>query len=77
MFGDMFKLDYRTLLKKYNDTVFYLYISPWFTAATAQMIRKFRPKATIISYFYPVEGVREDKKIKGIRDIYIYRSWAK
>lgn len=72
--GDMFKIDYATLLKKYSQHVFYIYISPWFTEATAQMIHDQKLKARIVSYFYPIENKKEDEKIKGIHDIYIYKS---
>lgn len=72
--GDMFKIDYATLLKKYSPRVFYIYISPWFTKATAQMIHDQKLNARIVSYFYPIENKKEDEKIKGIHDIYIYKS---
>ncbi|PIZ63301.1 hypothetical protein COY16_02410 [Candidatus Roizmanbacteria bacterium CG_4_10_14_0_2_um_filter_39_13] len=72
--GDMFKVDYATILKKYSQRVFYIYISPWFTEATAHMINDQKLDATIVSYFYPVENKKEDLKITGVHDIYIYKS---
>jgi len=72
--GDMFNIDYATMLKKHSHRVFYIYISPWFTEATAHMIAEQKLAATIVSYFYPIENKKEDKKIKGIHDIFIYNS---
>ncbi|PIZ66427.1 hypothetical protein COY14_00365 [Candidatus Roizmanbacteria bacterium CG_4_10_14_0_2_um_filter_36_9] len=72
--GDMFKIDYAPMLKKYSQRVFYIYISPWFTEATAHTIQDQKLNARIVSYFYPIENKREDEKIKGIHDIYIYKS---
>lgn len=76
LLGDMFKIDYATMLKKYSKRVFYIYISPWFTEATAHMIADQKLEAQIVSYFYPVENKKEDKKIAGVHDIYIYNSFT-
>ncbi|MDP4011469.1 MAG: class I SAM-dependent methyltransferase [Candidatus Roizmanbacteria bacterium] len=72
--GDMFKIDYISLLQPFSSSVFYIYISPWFTAATAQMIHDQKLKSRIVSYFYPVQDKKEDQKIKGVHDVYIYKS---
>ncbi|PJE62222.1 hypothetical protein COU87_00560 [Candidatus Roizmanbacteria bacterium CG10_big_fil_rev_8_21_14_0_10_39_12] len=72
--GDMFKVDYAPMLKKYSQRVFYIYISPWFTEATSHMIHDQKLKSRIVSYFYPVQDKKEDQKIKGVHDVYIYKS---
>jgi len=72
--GDMFKVDYAPMLKKYSQRVFYIYISPWFTEATVHMINDQKLDAMLVSYFYPVENKKEDEKITGVHDIYIYKS---
>jgi len=70
----MFKVDYAPMLKKYSQRVFYIYISPWFTEATVHMINDQKLDAMLVSYFYHVENKKEDEKITGVHDIYIYKS---
>jgi len=74
VYGDIFKVNYKNILKKYSHVVFYIYISPWFTAVTHQIIKEQKIKAQIVSYFYPIENAKEDQKIKGVHNIYIYKA---
>lgn len=51
----------------------YLYISPWFIEKVVQNILLQQPKASFVSYYYPIKSLK-DKEIKnhGINSIFQY-----
>lgn len=76
---DMFLIPYGKLIRQWvrkpvkaGQVVFYIYISPWFTAPVWEMVKHLSIPARIVSYFYPVEGAEEQKKIPGVHTIYLY-----
>lgn len=72
VYADMFRLKFNELLTKNTNLIFYIYISPWLTNTVYKIIKKQNQKATLISYYYPVKGIRESAKIHGLHNIYLY-----
>jgi len=71
--GDMFI--YKFHQPTTNDpqlTTFYLYISPWLIEKALKNVSFQFPKATYVSYFYPIKQLKEKEKIKGIHSVFRY-----
>jgi len=83
IWGDLFKIDYQSLLHTPYPTLytFYLYVSPWFLE---KIIENCLPAGkagklkienfTVVSYYYPVVGLKKfEKKLQGANAVFRYR----
>jgi hypothetical protein len=72
--GDMFKLDYRTLAGDPERSVtFYLYISPWLIEQVVARTKKQVPRARYVSYYYPIRSMKQkQRKQNGIHAVHVY-----
>jgi len=71
--GDMFTYRFSSLISnRYSLTTFYLYISPWLIEKALKNVSSQFPKATYVSYFYPIKKLKEKKKVKGVHFVYSY-----
>lgn len=77
--GDIFEINYSKWISQ-SQTVkvgapqvsFFIYISPWFTKRVAQIVGSLKVKSRLISYFYPVEGLKNPAIKSGLHDLFIY-----
>src|SRR3990167_686804 len=71
---DIFSMNFSSLTTNYSLlTTFYLYISPWFLDKVAKKIKKYFPKAKIISYMYTIKSLRnKERVISGKNPIFVY-----
>lgn len=75
VWGDMFKIDYKTAIGGGEDITFYLYISPWLIERAISHALSFFPKAYFVSYYYPIKSRKNrEKKIQGVHALYTYAS---
>lgn len=71
--GDMFTYQFlRLITDNYQQTTFYLYISPWLIDKALRNVSPQFPHAKYVSYFYPIKNLHEKKKTIGIHPIYSY-----
>ncbi|MEI6532205.1 MAG: hypothetical protein WCO06_00035 [Candidatus Roizmanbacteria bacterium] len=69
---DMFSLDWDQY-KQYKYHTLYVYISPWFVERVIKKARTILSDLSIISYYYPIPYLKDqEKKYKGIHDLYTY-----
>lgn len=79
VYADMFKANIKDQIANSKNTdqksniLIYLYISPWFLEKLYKKLRKDFKNFELISYFYPVPGIKTIKKIKGTHQIFFYR----
>ncbi len=71
--ADLFKYDYKKAMKKYENAVFYMYVSPWYTDPMTQVILDTNHPASIVSYYYPVKMLRARARIEGENDLFTYK----
>ena len=58
---------------KANNVTIYLYISPWFLDKVSKKILKEFPKASIVSYMYPIKSLKKKEKvIRGKNAVFTY-----
>ena len=70
--ADLFTFDYASKAKPFNNISYYMYVSPWFTNPLAQLIQDQGHHSQILSYYYPIKGLKEKKLIDGAHPIYLY-----
>lgn len=67
LFDDFTKMS----LKKFNNSVFYLYLSPQYLNIVYKKIKKEAQNPKIVTYFYKIPNKKSFKKINGINLINI------
>ena len=53
--NNMFKVDYKTFTKDYDNITVYLYVSPRFIPRIVNHLKIMIPRFNLVSYFYPIE----------------------
>ena len=69
---DIFKYDFRQIIKKNKATTIYVYFAPWINDSVGSLIKKLPRPIKVISYYYPINNLLLTKKIKGEHNIYLY-----
>lgn len=71
VWGDLFKLDYRHLVKKNTQCTLYLYVTPRLIPSIVDTFKKSIPRFTTVSYLYKVD--KTDKpRYTGVHPIFIH-----
>ena len=69
---DIFKYDFRQIIKKNKATTIYVYFAPWINDSIGSLIKKLPRPIKVISYYYPINNLLLTKKIKGEHNIFRY-----
>lgn len=74
MYGNIFNMNFQSLITNHQSLVYYLYISPWYIEKTLINIKNHFDHFSLVSYMYPVKSLaKKEKRIKGNEhDIYKY-----
>lgn len=72
--ADLFTYNYKQLLsKKYNQTTYYMYVSPWFTDEMAKIVKNIGNNVHFVTYFYPIKKMTATKILQGLHTTFIYK----
>lgn len=68
---DIFKFNIDEFTKG-KKAAYYVYISPWLNEKVGTMLQELEQKGTIVSYCFPIDNLKKDKKLDGVHPTYIY-----
>ncbi len=73
VWGDMFKIKFKSQMSNVKRITFYLYISPWLIEKVITRIKKQIPHAQYVSYYYPIKSLKKKEVIReGVHTLYLY-----
>lgn len=71
---NIFNLSISDLGFRISDLTCYLYISPWYIKQVVTNILNQNPKASFVSYFYPIPQLKnKEEKTEGIHSLFKYK----
>ena len=69
LFDDFTKMD----LKRFNNAMFYLYLSPKYLNIVYKRIKKEAQNPKIVTYYYRISDQKLNKEVRGQNNLYLYQ----